>query len=397
MNKLFILCSFILVQCFILGQTAVSLEEAYALSLRNNPQMLLSHQKVEREKSLLKSTFNLNNLDIIFEAPTGLQQRPGIMQFIDFPTVYAKQYQTQKASIDVAKSESSINEKLLKLNVRLVYNQLLFLNAKRDFLRRYDSVYVQLSDANALKYKVGEITQLEKLTGQAKYKLINNQLLQVESELKGIQVLFSNYLNPDDVTDIYTVKGVLAVIDTNIIKDFQGNEVTEGPFFSFYGNRIRRSELALKTERSRMLPGLFVGYLNQVDFNTRTYYKLRFGVSLPIWFWTYSSRIKVAKQDLEITKTESLINKRRLNAEYAAIWSQLLQQWHNIRYYQSTGLQQNDEIIRHARASFSAGNIGYYEYLMNIDQSYQVISNYLENLKNYNQSVINLLYLKGEI
>jgi cobalt-zinc-cadmium resistance protein CzcA len=66
-------------------------------------------------------------------------------------------------------------------------------------------------------------------------------------------------------------------------------------------------------------------------------------------------------------------------------------------YFETIGTKQSKQIIESAQKSFRSGAISYYFYLQNIDQAFQIDLGYLDALKNYNQSVINLLYIKGEL
>jgi cobalt-zinc-cadmium resistance protein CzcA len=91
------------------------------------------------------------------------------------------------------------------------------------------------------------------------------------------------------------------------------------------------------------------------------------------------------------------VNKNRLSADYSQALSQYTQYEQSLNYFETIGLEQSKEIIKNARQSFKSGAIGYYFYLQNLDQAFQIELNYLEVLKNYNQSIINLRYIKGEL
>jgi outer membrane protein TolC len=139
-----------------------------------------------------------------------------------------------------------------------------------------------------------------------------------------------------------------------------------------------------------------LGYLNQGTPDTGIEPRLRLGITLPVWQWVFQSNINAAKKGIEIAQTQQLLTAYQLNTEYAKAQADYRQNRDNVTYFESTGLPEASEILRNARESFRLGSITYYQYLQNVELSYTIRQNYLETLKNYNQAIINLIYLKGE-
>ena len=156
------------------------------------------------------------------------------------------------------------------------------------------------------------------------------------------------------------------------------------------------NEAALVLERKRRLPNIIVGYLNQGGPESPMLYRFRFGLSLPVWGWVASSRINAAKTDVEIAKSQIKLNNYELQGDYDKGYADLLQYTEAVDYYETIGLRQADEIVRAAGDGYRLGSIGYYDYLLNVQQAFKIRFGYLEALRNYNQAVITLNYLKGE-
>jgi hypothetical protein len=85
-----------------------------------------------------------------------------------------------------------------------------------------------------------------------------------------------------------------------------------------------------------------------------------------------------------------------LNTEYAKAQADYRQFQDNLAYFETTGLPEAAEILRNSKESFRLGSINYYQYLQNLELAYSLRQNYLETLRNYNQSIITLTYLKGD-
>jgi cobalt-zinc-cadmium resistance protein CzcA len=67
----------------------------------------------------------------------------------------------------------------------------------------------------------------------------------------------------------------------------------------------------------------------------------------------------------------------------------------SLNYYETSALQNADLILRQSGAAFKGGEIDYTEYWLAIRNAIQIKDNYLNNLNNFNQSVINLEFLAG--
>lgn len=145
------------------------------------------------------------------------------------------------------------------------------------------------------------------------------------------------------------------------------------------------------------MPGLLVGYLNQGNEHTSFKYRLRFGVTLPIFYWGYHSRIKAANKGIEIAENQLILGKYKLNGEYIQAVSRYRQFTQELNYYESAGLLEAAQTLKSASESYRLGSITYYIYLLNIEQAFSIELNYLEALKNYNQSITHLKYILGDI
>ena len=51
------------------------------------------------------------------------------------------------------------------------------------------------------------------------------------------------------------------------------------------------------------------------------------------------------------------------------------------------------EILKTANGSFKNGEIDFYQYILSLENAYQVQLDYLENLNRYNQAVIKINYI----
>ena len=66
-----------------------------------------------------------------------------------------------------------------------------------------------------------------------------------------------------------------------------------------------------------------------------------------------------------------------------------------IKYFQQKALPQADLMISFAEKSYTAGEIGYMEYLQNLTEALRIKLNYIQMLNQSNETIINLEFIAG--
>lgn len=376
------------------AQTVLTEKQAVEQALANNPQTQVAALKIEKQQKLKNSAVTFENLEIIMQAPQGDQFKPAILQRFSFPTVYSSQVKIQKNNIAIAQSESEVVNNNLIFQVRTTFNSLNYLLDKYKALKRQDSIFSDIININELRYRVGQISNLEKINGEAYYKQIQFSLLQTLASLQNEKIQLAILIGRPQDTSITSAGRLTKIIDyqVNQLPDttFETNPLTQ------YYRKLKISSMRqLSLEKNRRLPGLVVGYFDQSTYKNSNY-RFQFGVTLPIWYWAYGSKIGAAKKDIEIAQAQSKYNNFQLKGEYSKELSQLRQYSTAVQYFETVGNDQSNEIIKSARESYRLGSIGYYFYLQNLNQAFQIQLNSLEALKNYNHSIIAIQYILGE-
>ena len=67
-----------------------------------------------------------------------------------------------------------------------------------------------------------------------------------------------------------------------------------------------------------------------------------------------------------------------------------------LQFYETSGLQQADEIIKAANQSYRAGEISYSDFSLYLSQAIEIRKNYLDNLNEYNQAIIEYNYFTNK-
>lgn len=386
----FFICNDIFAQIVFLTE-----KEAIENALAMNQQIKIATMKVEKQTLLKGSAVNIPNLEILIQSPDGQHFRPGFMQGFDFPTVYSQQSKLQKASIKVAESEKNVSTNVLVYNVRTAFNDILYSQQKYLTLKNQDSTFAEIINMNEIRYKVGQISALENINSQAYYRQIQFAKEQALAEFQNAKMQLAIWMgNPKD-TSFKVATNYTKITDYDI-KQTIDTTFAQNPIQQYYTSQKNYFGRQLKLDKNKRLPGFMVGLLNQSGSNTPFQYYLSSGVRLPIWYWAYSSKVKASKKDMDIIQSQASYANYTLLGEYTKELALYKQYTKALDYYENTGLVQSNEILRSAKESYRLGSIGYFVYLQNINQAYQIQFAYLEALKNHNKSVVALQYIKGE-
>ena len=116
------------------------------------------------------------------------------------------------------------------------------------------------------------------------------------------------------------------------------------------------------------------------------------GVSIPLFFKAQQGRVQHAQLGGQIAQEQLKQAELQLQIEYYANYQNYLRLSDAINYYESTGLQQSQELLRTSQVSYTNGEIGYVEFIQNTSLASETQLRYFELLNQYNESVITLTH-----
>jgi cobalt-zinc-cadmium resistance protein CzcA len=162
----------------------------------------------------------------------------------------------------------------------------------------------------------------------------------------------------------------------------------------YYSNRVNLFDNERKYEKQLLLPDLslsyFLGSNSNLNQNLYGYY---LGLKIPLLFFGQSSKIKASSIARDIAVEQSKEYEVQLNVEYMALNAELIKQEKALKYYEDEGTAISDEILKMATLSFKNGEINYFQYILSLENAYEIKLDYLNSLNDYNQTVIAINYL----
>lgn len=383
------LVAFLLLSINVFSQKTLPLQTVIDSSLVNNPSIKAANATVRQQQHLVKSAINLPSPEILLQNPTGNFYTIGAQQSFDFPTVYSSQRKIQKENVKLAEIAKNRNVADLKYQISILYSELRFEQQSVQLLQQQDSIYSVIATNADRSFKAGTIDYIQssfaKLqAGQVKTNLYvaqanYNSILQSIKTISGIK---SDFLTDNKETE--TLFKTEANIDQNTNLLFAKQEIII-------------SEKRLKLERQKLLPGFNIGFINAGEKNTPFSNQLFAGLRIPLWFWQYKGNINAAKSQIEVSKFNSQNEILRTTTEFQSAQSKNVAYKKALDFYKSDASKLATSLIDASNRFYKSGNYSVTEYLRNLNDAADIQKNYLEIQKNYNQSIIYIQYLTGNL
>ena len=372
----------------------ITVEEAIDIALKNNNALKASSNKITQSNQLVGSAINIEKTQVYYHydenniAENGEPLKVfGISQSIHFPTIYGAQRKIEKQKTKLSVQEYIINEGLLKKEVYQAYYNVLYRKNVVGIYKYLDSLYSQFSNAAIKRYEVGETNLLEKLTAETKQKEISLLLSRSKENLAKGYITLHEWLQTDST---YVISSQL----TPLLKQNTWN-ISEHPGLQYYETAKELSETSLSLERQYLLPDLqfsiFQGTNN--GLNAQNYSGFQAGIAVPLWFVSNKSKINGAKTQTMIIENEYENYKIQLDSKYQRLISDLKKYEEGINYYNNTGQKLSNELAINATKAFQYGEIDFLQYVQLLESATSIEINYLENLFEYNKTILEINYL----
>jgi outer membrane protein TolC len=377
------------------AQQVLTENEAVAKALSNNKNIQAASLQVKQQQQLLKSAINLPNPDFFLESPTGKFYTGSITQSFEFPTVYSNQYRLQKQQIGVAQKEKQLTETELKYRVRVLYLEIQYADSLTRQLYIQDTLYEKIKLSAIRQFKAGQIDYLQQTFAEAQYGEIHNQYQQSLTRAASLKVQLQWFTGIRDSIAVEPLTVVLSQTQFSFAPD--STALFSNPAVQLLQQQENVAKQNISLQKSKALPGLAFGYFNQGERTTKWSNRFRFGVTIPLWFGQYKSKINAAKTEQQVIQNKQQGLQQELSAQVINTNSEMQTNWQSIQYYQQTGLRKAQEVITTSQRFFVSGEIDYISLLRNSNDAYNVYLKYLETVRNYNLSVINHKYLMGQL
>ncbi|MEI8087915.1 MAG: TolC family protein, partial [Paludibacter sp.] len=121
------------------------------------------------------------------------------------------------------------------------------------------------------------------------------------------------------------------------------------------------------------------------------------GIAIPLFFQSYTSKIKAAKIKEQVSKTNAENYSKSLLGAYRSLLGDYAKYNNSLEYYEKQAIPEADLIIDQATKSYKAGAMDYLDYVQSLSRAFDIKQKYLEALNNYNQTIISIEFISGKV
>ncbi len=371
----------------------LNIEKVYNLALENNAGLKASALKVNKADALIGNAFTFDKTEIYYsydENNIAINNKPlkvfGIQQSFLFPTIYFAGKKVNKASYNLENSSFDIQKMILKKEVAKSYYQLLYEQEKKDIYKKLDSFYQTFAYAAKRKFETGATNYLEKITARAKQKQLQILYNQSKEDVALAEVNLKKMVQSENDFTILSEK--LKKLELKLNSDF------ENPSITYFENRKLLFKAKSSYEKQQLLPDISLNYFqgsnSDLNYNLNGY---QIGLKIPILFSGNATKIKASKISIDIADQEAKDYQLTLDARQNQLMAQLKKYEDALTYYEIEGKLLSKEIFKTAKVSYKNGEIDFFQYIQSLENAFDILLTHLNNLNQYNQTVIKLNYL----
>jgi cobalt-zinc-cadmium resistance protein CzcA len=389
------------------AQTALTVEQAVELVLKNNLQLQASQLNVESSHSLKISFFELPKTEVIYQYGqyNSIQKDNSfnIQQSIPFPTYYSAKSNLYAAELQGSKYKQEATRNEITAQVKALYYTYTYLLQNKKALQSLDSAYSNFVSAATLRYTTGETNLLEKTTAETKQGQLKIQLQLNESDLKATYNTLKVLLNTPEG---FSIAAPQTFEPLSITANIDTSQLNSNPSLKLLYQNALIAQQNKKVETASILPDFKVGYMNQsiigtqnvngsdLNFdNSKRFTGFNVGITVPLTFFSNTSKVKSLNLQSQSLQKEADNSKLLLQTQLQNTLQQYNQQLAQYNYYKSVALPNAQTIIQTATLGFNNGEIGYMEYAQALQNATDINLAAMQSVNLLNHTVININFI----
>ena len=387
------------------SQTPISLEIAIDKAFKNNLNIKSGTLRIDYQNKMQKSAVIIDPLNISGEIgqmnSAYVDNKISVSQTIRLPkfynaqkTVLMEEYKNSLLHLDLQKWQ-------LKKEISLIYNDLNYFNEKKKLLKKADSIFTQYFNRADLRLKKGESNLLEKATAENLRSQAEMQLKSLEKDREiSIQKL-SFLINDGNLYQNENANyGILNL--ENLNSEYAGNPL----ILKQLEQEKNIQNAKLLAEKAKLSPSLNLGVnsmtmkgngADEKYYNATHRFQSGFvGVGIPVFNSAQKSVIEAQKVNQQIAENNYQLGLVNLKNQYLQNLGQFQKLNDEVSYYQKTGLQNSESILKTANSQYFNGEINYLEWTLLVTQAFEIQNKYVDRLKELNDKIIEINSLKSE-
>lgn len=373
--------------------TRISLAAAIDTAMRGNLQLAVREAEIHKAGIDIKTASDLPKAGVFAENE---DMRPndrrgilkiGVSQSIAWPGLYKARKEYFGQQLRYAQLGIPALQAIIRRDVKTAYYELWFLQERSMLFQRLDSIYTSLFAAADLRVKTGEAAGLERIAADTKQKENQAMMQQNAQEMLVQQRQLMLLLNTDEV--LLAEDRPLDKMDLRLaIND------SLHPLLMLQQQNVQVAESNVSVQKNTNRPEFSGRFFTQRIWGAADPYS---GFSVTAAFPLFGAaasrnKVKAAEAETTVQQRQLAYETQQVSIQKSKSLADIQKSLSMLKFYESSGLHQSDEIIRAATLSYRSGEISFAELSQFIGQAIDTKRNYLQALNQYNQSVIQFDY-----
>lgn len=401
----------IIALCAIVGGVSaqtLSLPQCLALATEHNLTLKQSDLQVARAKTLQGTAWDVDKTELsLSQDPTSggsPDNALAVSQTIEFPTVYAARHGQLKAETKAEESRRNVATQQIRADITAAYCQLVYDQERMRVLTAQDSLLSRYASIAEKRYKAGETRQLEVLTATRLLRENRMELASAESDFSAGQHRLASLIGID---------AAVMPADTRLTplayqpREYVYAATAEGELAY---NQLVVADKAVKVAKNGYAPSLSIALKNQLvitgwdpyhenrsRYSGGNFMGFEVGIGIPLFFGATKAKVKAARQEREIAELAMHQQQLTRQKEYDAALAQYTAAFNRLQYFEGQGSADAAEIVRLGTLEYENGEISYIEYVNALQESVDTRMKRATAISDYNQAVVALKRLNGEI
>lgn len=382
------------------AQVPITLDKAMEVALQNNLPLHSEKLRSEYAEAMIKTSANIPQTNLVADYgeinSKYKDSRFSISQNIAFPTLYKREKELLTKEWQKSLLHVYMKEYELKRAVTQVFYSIIYWREKEILLNSVDTLYGNFYEKASLRLQKGESNMLEKLTVENQKAGISMQLKQIQQELDLAGLQLNLLLNTDT---LYAPIAQTGSLQASLLID----EIDQNPALQITMQQKNIAVDQTKVERSKLLPGLLLGYNNNSFKGTGAddkfynedsrFHSVQLGITVPIFSKGQRAQVNASRIAENIAESQYQEMNSALHNQYKQLLAGLRKNQEIVSYYEKTGLKNSRLIRATAEKQFLNGEINYLDFVMLINQAISIQNSYLDAVKTLNDTLIEINYL----
>ncbi len=389
-----------------INPTGMSLDECLQMAYSRNEMLKVAQLEYNYYGEHKKTLYEIPKTSLVYTQGQFNSIYPydnifALTQVIPFPTYFKAQSALGNAQLKGAEIRKEVVKAELTFKVKEVYYTLQHLIQESGLLSKEDSIYEVFLHLAEKEISTSMQHDLEEATTITKAHLIQNAYNRMQEQVNDNRIKLQYLLRSEKIPDIAVFPEDQRILEPDTSTNLLANQ----PHLRYLKEQIEVSKKQKQVERQKGIPDIHLSYFNQSIYGPANVYGenyflttsdrlqgFQLGLIFPLYYSPQKAKIKAGKVNEAIAEEQLMLAQRDMEGQFKQVVNKYILNKKNLEYYEEFILKNSKKMVVQALEAFNKKQINYIEYLSLVDQSFDVLRDYLNLIYENNMAVIQIEY-----